>query len=383
MITTSQVFRNMNAQAIDAQQQAYSATKTQQTGESGKAMGYAFKTMVDPGQTLMDAMEEISMSFEEKKLTEIGKRELGEIRGKSSILSAAIDKWMKMLPGMPNPAQVEVLLQRARQLMAKGGSARSLLRFLQDADDDPTEEYALLDILENAGGIDKEALVVVRTARQMLQQEKGSEIQAGLNLAEVVNARAEEADELKSLRNLYRNEVLGFKSPQECFRSLLAQRGTEGFGLSIDFLVEACGVDIQSASPSKSKEELSRILGDLQCVDSLTAVLDRTKLLVSKMSRQFGETPSLDGTALLGRLVDLTEKAAVSKETAAALVKETGIRNLLAQLYFTTSLQDVIRQLSPRLFEDESVRQRLVDAVQEHLDDLVAAQQKIDEKGEG
>jgi len=381
MINAAQILRNMNAQAIEAQQKAYSATDTQKTGESGKAMGYALKAMADPGESLMDSMEELTMSFEEKKLSDIGKRKLGELRGKSSLMAAMIDKWMKTLPDMPDQAHLEKLLRQIRSLLAQGGTPGDLLKLLEGDSDDATEQYAMLDVLENAGGIDEGSKKLIQAAKQLLQRTKGEEIRAGLNLAQVVNARSADVAELKNLRKLYRNEVLGYRNPQECFRSLLAQRGTEGIKLSLDFLVEACGIDIQSANPSKSKTELARILGDLQCVNTLTAALDRANVLVDKMVRQFGEKSLLDGTGLVGKLIDLTEKAFVDKKEIAALEKATGLGSLLGRLYFMTSLQGIVRQLSSRLFEDESSRTRLVDAVQEHLDDLVAEQQKVDDRG--
>jgi len=380
MISAAQVFRNLNAQAIEAQQKAYSATDTQKTGESGKAMGYAVKMMSDPGESLMDSMEELSMSFEEKKLNDIGKRKLGEMRGKSTLLATMIDKWMKTLPDMPDQAHMEKLLRRIRSLLQQGGTPEDLLSLLERDSDDAVEQFAMLDVLENAGGLDDESKKLIQAAKSLLQRTKGEEIRAGINLAQIVNARSADISELKELRKLYRNEVLGYRNPQDCYRALLAQRGAEGIKLSLDFLVEACGVDIQSASPSKSKTELGRILGDLQCVNTLTAALDRTNVLVAKMARQFGEKTALDGTALMGKLIDLTEKSFVDKREIVSLEKSVGLGSTLGRLYFMTSLQGIVRQLSTRLFEDESTRTRLVDAVQEHLDDLVAEQQKVDER---
>lgn len=381
MINAAQVLRNLNAQAVEAQQKAYSATDTQKTGETGKSMGYAVKMMSDPGESLMDSMEELSMSFEEKKLNDIGKRKLGEMRGKSTLMATMIDKWMKTLPDMPDQAHLEKLLRQIRSLLQQGGTPSDLLKLLEGDSDDATEQYAMLDVLENAGGLDDASKNLILAAKSLLQRTKGEEIRAGLNLAQIVNARSSDISELKELRKLYRNEVLGYRNPQDCFRSLLAQRGAEGIKLSLDFLVEACGIDLQSASPSKSKTELGRILGDLQCVSTLTAVLDRTNILVAKMARQFGEKTALDGTALMGKLIDLTEKSFVDKREIVSLEKSVGLGSTLGRLYFMTSLQGIVRQLSSRLFEDESTRTRLVDAVQEHLDDLVAEQQKVDDRG--
>lgn len=381
MIDAAQILRSQNPQAYEVQRNAYSAVDTQKTGETGRAMGYALRTVPDPGESLADSMEELSMSFEEKKLDDIGKRRLGELRGKSSLMTTMIDRWMKTLPDLPGPERFERLLRSVRQLLAEGGTPEDLLHLLDEESDDATGQYAALDILENAG-LDEASKKLVLAAKRLLERTKGEEIRAGLNLAEVVNARSSDAAGLQELRRLYRNEVLGYRTPQDCFRALLSQRGAEGLRVSIGFLVEACGVDLQSATPSKSKEELARILGDLQCVSTLTAALDRADALVAKMSRQFGEACALDGTMLTERLIALTEKAFADRRDMQSLMQTVGIQQLLAKLYFMTTLQGVVRQFSSRLFADEEARRRLVDAAQEVLDDLVAEQQQRDEERE-
>jgi len=112
-------------------------------------------------------------------------------------------------------------------------------------------------------------------------------------------------------------------------------------------------------------------LTDLGCVQSLQAMLDKLTQLGDRMGKQFGEPCFLNGEQLAGRVVDLTEQAFVAATAIAHLVGDCGMRQLLAQMDFTRELTRLFRMLSPRLFQKEGDRQRLVDAAQEHLDGLI------------
>ena len=194
-----------------------------------------------------------------------------------------------------------------------------------------------------------------------------------------MNARATTPDEMQSLRDLYRSEVVGFTKVQDCFRSLLAARGAGGLSDAIAFLIAGCGKDLASSSPSMEKAELGRILTDLQCVQVLQTVMDKLSQLSARMGVQFGEPCLLNGEQLTGQVLEFTEQAFVSSTTIAHLVGECGMQQLLSQMDFTRELTRIFRQLSPRLFAKEGDRQRMVDAAQEHLDLLITRENEEEE----
>jgi hypothetical protein len=223
---------------------------------------------------------------------------------------------------------------------------------------------------------------LIGSARSKLVNERGAEIKAGINLAAEVNARATSPDEMSALRNLYRSEILGFKSPQDCFRSILASRGAGALDSAIDFLTKGCGSDLTSAAPSRDPVELRRIIQDLQCVQVLKTVLDTMNALAARIGREFGEKMLLNGEAMTSRIVDFTEKPCVSGNQFAVFENECGIMQLLAKMDFTREMMNVFRKLSPRLFSTEEDRRRLIDSSQEHLDELIAEEIDPDERGD-
>ncbi len=386
MMDSAQIMRQaLSAGRFDAlQNSAFSTQQTNQaTVESGQAMGFRLETMSDPLQDLQDSMEELSFSFEEKTMKSVAERKMGEMRRAGNPFVEAVLKWQKVLPDMPGGAFMERMLRNLRQAMMQGQMFNSdgLKRMLGEGSSDPSVQFAMLEAMEEGLSANEAELKnLIAQTKQALNAEKGAEIRAGLNIAEQINAQAKAPEEMQGLRDLYRQEVLGFKNPQDCFRSLLASRGAGKLGESLDFLTKSCGLDLHSPSPSQGPEELRRVLGDLQCVNVLKAILDKMGVLAGKMQSQFGETCLLNGEKLTGRILDFTEMPFVNSSNIASLISSCGLEKLLAQLYFCTELIGAFRQLSPRLFAEESDRFKLEDAAQEHLDGLVSLQEEAEKK---
>jgi len=348
----------------------------------GELMGTAVVVESDPLAELMDSMEELSFQFEEKTAKRVGERRLGEMQGPRTALIKAIETWMAMMPDMPGRDFVARLARGLRSAAGAGSlpDPRELLKELSRGSTDPSHQFAMLDILEQAFGEGEESLrALVRQAKAALVQEKGPEIRAGINLAEEVNARATTPEQMQELRDMYRSEVVGFTSPQDCFRSLLASRGPGHLADAIAFLIAGCGKDLASTDPSLEASALGRILTDLGCVHSLQSVLDDLGALVARMGKEFGEKCLLNGEQLTGRVVDLTEQAFVAAGAIASLEGDCGLAKLIARMDFARELTRLFRRLSPRLFPKEGDRQRLVDAAQEHLDGLVALENEEEE----
>ena len=351
------------------------ASVVHQPAETGRAMGMAVVVEHNPAAELQDAMEELSMQFEEKSAKKLGERTLGETRSRASAYAEAVQAWEKVLPDMPGKEFLDRMLRHLRQAM-QGGNLPDAGRFLEElarGSGDPSHQFAMLEVLEAAlGDGDGELRDLLGAARERLVKEKGPELSAGINLAREVNARATTPEEMQSLRDMYRGEVIGFTTPQDCFRSLVASRGMAGLSAAIEFLLAGCGADLQSPSPSRMPEELRRIMLDLQCVQVLRTVCDKLSALVARMATQFGETCRFGGEAMTGKVLDFTERPFVSSRDIAGFVTESGIAKLLSQMDFCRELIGVFRQLSSRLFTSEDDRLRLVDATQEHLDGLVS-----------
>ena len=350
--------------------------------ETGRLGGATVVVQADAAADLLDSMEELSMQFEEKSSKKLSERRLGEMRSHSSAYADAIETWMKTMPDMPGKDETDRLLRQLRQMASdnRGADASTLKGMLAKLSGDPSHQFAMLDILDSALTSGEEELgKLLNQVRSELLNEKGGEIRAGINLASEVNARSTTPEEMSDLRNLYRSEVLGFKSPQDCFRSLLASRGAGGLDGAIEFLFKGCGVDLGSAAPSRDPVELRRIMQDLQCVQVLKTVLGMMDQLGVRMTKEFGVNMLLGSEAMTSRIADFTEKPFVTGAQIGSFVTECAVMKLLAQMDFTRELMNVFRKLSPRLFASEEDREKLVNSTQEHLDSLIAEEIDSDE----
>ena len=369
------------AEAMQMRELAEAARPAASAVERGTMMGVQFAVESDPMAELMDSMEELSFQFEEKTAKKLSERKMGSMQGLRSSFIRALEAWQAMMPDMPGREQLAKLIQNFRQLMRSGEQATVawIMREVARESTDPSHQFAMLDLLEQMlGEGETELRDLVRQAKAQLMAEKGADVKAGLNLAEEVNARATTPQEMRELRDLYRSEVVGFTKPQECFRSLIAARGAEGLKDAIDFLIAGCGADLKSSTPSMEAVALGRILTDLQCVQVLQTVLDALTALGKRMDKQFGETCLLDGEGLTERVLDLTEQSFVAASAIAHLIGDCGMKALLARMDFARELTSLFRKLSPRLFAREGDRQQLVDAAQEHLDELISEENEAE-----
>ncbi len=358
---------------------------TQQAVETGRLNGLPVTLMSDPASELLDSMEELSMQFEEKASKKLSERKLGDTRRVSTAYTNAIDGWMKTLPDMPGREKLEQFLRQLRQAAQEGNL--STLTELRDAlaglSDDSSHQFAMLDILEQALAPDEDGLrTLLSRARAALMEEHGSDIRAGINLATEVNARATTAEEMHALRNLYRSEILGFTTPQDCFRSVLASRGPGALKAAIEFLRSGCGADLACAEPSRDPVALRRILLDLQCVQVLQTVLETMEGLRARMGHEYGIAMLRDGESMTGTIVGFTERSGVRSDELATFERDCGVFSLLARMDFARELLGIFRKLSSRLFELEDDRLRLIEVAEEHLDGIISEENDATDEDE-
>ena len=382
----AQILRQTYAAGAEAAQMAAELSRAQEPPPAvparGELMGTAVIMEADPVAELMDSMEELSFQFEEKTAKTLAERRMGPLQGSRASFIRALEAWAAMLPDMPGRPYLDRTVQNLRRALQSGTlpDADALLKELARESRDPSHQFAMLDLMEQMLAEGETALLdLVRRTRTQLMAEKGADIKAGINLAEEVNARATTPGEMQELRDLYRSEVVGFTKPQDCFRSLLAQRGPAGLSDAIAFLIAGCGKDLAAQSPSLEREALGRIMTDLQCVQVLQTVMEALTKLSARMGIQFTDPCLLNGQQLTGQVLELTERSFVPPEAIAHLLGECGMRKLLAQMDFTRELTRLFRQLSPRLFSKEGDRQRLVEAAQDHLDGLIAIENEQEE----
>ncbi|MCR4574993.1 MAG: type III secretion system gatekeeper subunit SctW [Lentisphaeria bacterium] len=340
--------------------------------ERGEVMGFQVETQPDLAAMLNDSLEEISSMFEETEVKSMSDREVGEKRKTEDRFAVRVRFWANKLSDMPNSDVIARILRRLRNMGF--ASQEQLMGMLQDASEDVTHQFAMLECLEEAlaeNPQDASLREIVRQARQELERTKGPEIRVGVNLAELLEEHGGDVEEMQAKRDLYRGEILGFSDPQTCFKSLLAKQGADKLSEAIDFLLTACSVDMAAATPSTQPEELRRIIVDLQSVEVLKTVLERFDKLEMRMGRMFGEQLQMSGEKMTGEVLDMTHQSFLNGSFIEAFVASVGLKKLYPKMDFMREFSAIVRSMSMRCFPDVESRLRLIDGAQEYLDELV------------
>ena len=163
--------------------------------EHGQAMGFQIETQPDAVAMLTDSLEEISSMFEETEVKNMGDREIGDKRKTENRFTARVRFWANKLSDMPNSDVIARILRRIRN--AGMTTPEQLMALLQDASEDVTHQFAMLECLEEAlseAHEDAQLLATVRQARQELERTKGPEIRVGINLAELLQEHGGDAE---------------------------------------------------------------------------------------------------------------------------------------------------------------------------------------------
>ena len=370
--------RALNLGNIDAvRDTSYTPLQGNKAGaDSGVANGVHFVVEEASAQKLQAAREDLSLRFVEREMPPIGDHKMGDRLNPRQAYFAAVDKWQRILPDAPKGEYGENLLSQLRT-MRDGGilpSTGDFLKRLAEGSSDPSVQYALLETLSFLlTADDKDIQALLADARRTLLAKNGVEIRAGINIVETVNAQTQDPAKMQELRDLYRAEVDGFKSPQDCFSSLMASRGPGRMDEALKFLIDSAGVDIRSASPSRDPVELSRILTDLKNVQTIKSSYDEMAKLLERMSAQFGEAPAVDAEKATAMLMDATRGLSLSKEGVSAFVDGLGAKSPQAKYDCTREFLSALRRLPDGLFAGGNAgRLGMVDATLSLLDDLTA-----------
>jgi type III secretion system YopN/LcrE/InvE/MxiC family regulator len=340
--------------------------------ERGEVMGFQIETQPDPSAMLADSLEEISSMFEETEVKSMSDREIGDKRKTEDRFNIRVRFWAHKLGDMPNSDVIMGILRRMRNMGMV--SQQQLLSMLNDASEDVTHQFAMLECLEEAlaeSPADEALMNTVRQTRMELERTKGPEIRVGVNLAELLEEQGGSLEEMQAKRDLYRGEILGFEDPQACFKSLLASQGADKLGDAIDFLIAACSVDMAATTPSTQPEELRRIIVDLQSVEVLKTVLERFDKLEGRMSHIFGESLQMSGETMTGQVLDMTRQNFLNGAVIEAFVAAVGLKKLYPKMDFMREFSAIVRSMSLRCFPDVDSRLRMVDSAQEYLDELI------------
>lgn len=336
---------------------------------------------LDHASVLADAADELTQQFstkvEEKTLRE---RRLGA-SGKTPVLTRS--QIQALLQALHNGGQNDE--QRSQDLMALG---RRILRNPQHARQEvarqggqASEQYlSLLELAEllqdgslgaDAGG---RALDAVMDAAAELDTERGDAIWADINTVQAAQSHATQTqapDAAQRFRQTYRDTVLGASDLNSTLKLVLeSHKSRQGasFTQVLGDMVNALGMDLAAARPSRDPVRLQSLVSDLFQLGVVAAVIDTCDVLGQELQTQF-DTPPLKASALTADLAGLSGERWVDATRFESLARQHQCdAPASCKVAFVAGIRQALKALPLQVFTSPDARQAILDAAQLALD---------------
>ena len=328
-------------------------------------------TVKDAASSLADAAEEISLHNSEK----VESKRFGERKceGEKTTQIQAIEDIRAYLDACQAYDDPQKLAHLAKRMLEHGSDPRGLAR---RESQDPSQQFMLLQYALHEGeqgGADFDALEHLRDALADLEMEAGPQIRAGLNTIAVAAEFAVDGQGVSSFQSTYQDVVLGENSLSQTLQLLLQRLGgPEGddLGRGMQSMIKALGHDLSAARPSTDSNRLQALVQDLYQLEVAATVLDGCRELGDRLAEKYA-VARFGAAQLMTDLVAITGEKWVASSRFANLADRQGVHGIEPQIVFHKAVKDLLREMPPRVFSDGDVRQSVLDAAQQALDEAI------------
>ncbi len=336
---------------------------------AGSLMGNAAVQVEDPMSLLADAAEELTFAADTTDEFELEDRKERE-RAEES-LAERVKLYQDLMHEAGKAQDIDRLKDSLRAREGREKAAReALYRF-----PDPSDAYAALsdalESLSNDPSVDPAVLEDVRQGLAELEAEHGPRIRSGIQGA-LAAAGYADLDGTDNLRDLYRQTVCDFTDVNAAFAHIHEKYGDVGFDKAMDFLFNALSNDLATDVPSMETTHLENVHANLEQVRLLQSTHVQCERLLQRWESVHGVSDAaLTPMELLGDMVNLRNEnflGAMHIDRIAAKAKAPDIER---QVLFLQELLNMTRNLPVRLFDGEQGRMKVLDAVQEAVDNTI------------
>ena len=336
---------------------------------AGSLMGNAAVQVEDPMSLLADAAEELTFAADTTDEFELEDRKERE-RAEES-LAERVKLYQDLMHEAGKAQDIDRLKDSLRAREGREKAAReALYRF-----PDPSDAYAALsdalESLSNDPSVDPAVLEDVRQGLAELEAEHGPRIRSGIQGA-LAAAGYADLDGTDNLRDLYRQTVCDFTDVNAAFAHIHEKYGDVGFDKAMDFLFNALSNDLATDVPSMETTHLENVHANLEQIRLLQSTHVQCERLLQRWESVHGVSDAaLTPMELLGDMVNLRNEnflGAMHIDRIAAKAKAPDIER---QVLFLQELLNMTRNLPVRLFDGEQGRMKVLDAVQEAVDNAI------------
>jgi len=217
----------------------------------------------------------------------------------------------------------------------------------------------------------------VQLAKNYLNDNYKREIIAGRNINFQAQIFSKEGlGSPTALRDMYRDITGNPKTPHSLFDELNTKFSYNSMKIVIRFLLHSLGSDLKAKGPSITIPELTRLIEDIQILQSILGVfrffISRQGLISSQFDHFGLILPQNLNFELISKLfINLLKERYVTCEKILLLSNYLGIKQeLIAQIIIYSQMRDAIRHTSVRLYKTEKHRQEILSNFIETLEEL-------------
>lgn len=349
----------------------------------GQYRGEEVIQTLDPISLLQSAAEELTFeASEDVEAKEIEEREVKSPHDTNERVKA-VERVMRELNKLPD-LPIEKLRHFMGRLMTQRNQTSSqVLQHVRREFSDVSHQYTALLYARESLSKDpdyKELEKALTDAIDQLTLDHGSKIRAGLNVSVTAQTFADpQLGDIQQLRDFYRETVIGFDNLADAYASIIDKYGEQDFPNALAFLLKAAGDDFAAKGPSLPKIELKTIIDDMYRLEVLTGLQEDSHALVTKLhARSASLRPNYSGHQLLRSVLKLKEERWLRADQINAVGQEMGLddREIDSVIYFLREFKDLVRRVPLKAYQNPGNREKLLDAVQEALDDAIEREEE-------
>ena len=357
--------------SIQQQQMVQNASTTSASfaqAATGSLFGCAAQVVDSPMSLLADAAEEMTFAADTTDEFELQEREERDKVQES--LSARVKMYQELMQQNGASEQINNLKDSIKSRAGK----EYALRQARERFPDPSDAWAALqdiyDQLKEDPSVSKETLDGIREALETLDAEEGPAIRAGIQGALSAEGFGSLGDS-GELGGLYRQAVLEFEDVNALYAHIQEKYGDD-FDTALQFLYSALSNDLACDEPSMETTHLEHVNSNLGELRSLQSAHSLCSTLVDRWAGVHGVVShDLDAMKLLGDIVALRKENFLGSYQINGIVEKAKAPDIERKVLFLQELLNTTRSFAPTLFDGNEGRMKVLDAVQEAVDQAI------------
>ena len=336
-----------------------------------------------PQAVLADSLEEMTFSLGET----VQKKKIEERNLRSGARSLAMEQAEKYLERVPDLDKDQALKNWIEKIasMPRSSSKEAVLGEIKERFKDPSHAFLALslaaDILQQEQP-DSPLLATIEAATAEFEAANKPDIVAGINMsAEACKPEHRALGSAQDLRDLYRDVVRDYQSIGDAFEKVVQEFPGKPMPQALKFLTRSLSADMHASQQEPTRFlQLRTIVADLYQVKQLNTLYGSCMDLLSRCQRQF-DSIAADGTIatrMMGYMIELKNSEWGAGKVLDKTLDFMNLTTPKGTIYFLQGFKNMARLIPIKIFNDIHQRARMMESVQQRLDQEIEQEQDID-----